>query len=376
MPSVKIKKLYESSWTILIDLGRDPITGKRVRKKRSVKGTKRDAEKVARQIERDIEDRKFTVESKRITIKELIEEFLEHIKTHEEPGTYNYYKTQSHRVIEHLGGIKIDQLHKAHVQRFINHLATQEPRRDGKPGTLDPGTIQHHYRCIRAAVNYAQDMGYIGYDPIGRVKLPNKQHKEQVVLTREQLDRLLDAVKDTRWYPLFYLTAHTGMREGEICGLRWEDIDWERQAIRVRVNLKRGKPPILGDVKNHEQRTIHLRPEDIEVLKIHQSQQNVAKAMATAWAHPEHVFVTPEGKRIDPTVPSGMLAKITKKIKDMPTIRMHALRHTHGSMLLQAGWDIAAVSKRLGHKTVEFTARVYSHMLPDIQQQYIRSGKY
>lgn len=271
--------------------------------------------------------------------------------------------------------MRLDRIKRADIQRWVDNLQNA-PRDDKKKGKLSASTIRSHHRTLRAALNYAVHMEYIGYNPALKTKLPQYQKPKPVVLAREQLKLLLEAAKGTRWYPIWFVTANIGLRAAEICGLWWDDIDWSRPAIHVRRQLGRrsGERPTISGVKSHEERIVYINDETADILDRHRAEQQMLIAKSAKWDHPEHVFVAPGGRRIYPTVPTQALRKHCVKLK-LPPISMHDLRHMHGSHLIEyEGWSIAAVSERLGHYAPSFTAQVYVHVIPGSQADYIRRG--
>ncbi|ADU50136.1 integrase family protein [Thermaerobacter marianensis DSM 12885] len=367
-----IRKRGKDYWEIRVDIGRDPKTGKRLWKYTSVRGTKRDAERVEQQLKARHMQGELT--AVRMTVDELLDEWLAHVRTNREGRTYDDYAYCTRRIRAAFGPMRVDRLTRAQIQRWLDELQ-QAPRDDGRPGNLSATTVQKHHRALHAALSYAVRMGYLGYNPADNLTLPRRQRSEPPMLTREQLEQLLEAALGTRWYPLWYVAAHTGLRVGELCGLWWEDIDWSRPAIRVRRALKQdreGKRLILGDVKNHEARVVWLDDRTAEVLDRHRAEQQLEIARAQRWEHPEHVFTAPGGRFLRPDVPTQVLRKHAKRL-GLPPLSMHDLRHIHGSHLLQYhGWSITAVSERLGHYSPAFTAEVYAHVIPGAQEGYLR----
>ena len=376
-----IRKRYDSSWIVVVELGRDPITGKRRRKQVAVRGSRRDAERVLRQLEAEAQGG-LDASRANFRVTDLLARWLEHVRLHRERRTYDDYAMWAERIGEALGHVPLDKLRTSHIQAFYDALQTGR-RRDGRPGTLSPNTVHKAHRALRAALSFGVRMGWLASNPAVNATLPRRQEGEKTILTPEQTQTLLASLLGSRWYPMFYLAAHTGLRVGELCGLWWADIDWDEPAIHVRRALKEVRPDrgergrnrlVLGDVKSHERRVVYLRDQDAEVLAAHRSRQEVQRTMSGRWPHPEHVFTTPTGELIRPSVPNQILRKACLKA-GVPVVTMHGLRHGHGSHLLAAGWDLAAVSERLGHRDVAFTARVYVHAIPGLQKRYIRDGK-
>src|SRR5690606_26421705 len=131
------------------------------------------------------------------------------------------------RIIEALGRLPADKLRPAHIQKFYDGLRASGARRDGRSGPLSPEYIRHHHRALHAALSWGVRMELLPRNPADQVTVPAGQRPEPAVLTHEQLRQLLEAARGTRWYALWYVAAHTGMRNGELLGLHWSDIDWD-----------------------------------------------------------------------------------------------------------------------------------------------------
>ncbi|MDI3341843.1 MAG: tyrosine-type recombinase/integrase [Sphaerobacter sp.] len=336
-----------------------------------VRGTERDARRVeARMLEEAGRGELAAVGS--MTLAALAERWLDHVAQVREPATLVDYRVGIRRALAQLGHVRLERLTPLILQRFFDELQTA-PRADGKPGSLSPETIAGEYRALRACLGYAVRMGVLGRNPLQRVSLPKRQAPEKEIVTPEDLRRLLDAARGSRWHALWHTAAHTGLRLGELGGLEWRDVDWRRPALLVRRSLKRNPDTgrwYVGDVKSHERRVVILDPVTADLLDRHRADQAQERARATAWEHPELVFPGQGGRYLSESSATHALQRLCAQL-GLPRLNMHRLRHIHGSHLLAAGWDLAAVSERLGHASVAITAQVYAHALPRAQERYI-----
>ena len=180
----------------------------------------------------------------------------------------------------------------------------------------------------------------------------------------DQATRFLAASKPKRLRSLFALALGTGMRQGELLGLRWDAIDFERDMVTVRHSLAEVKSVfILKEPKRkRSRRTFKLPAFVVESLKEHQA------AMAKKSHGSAFCFVTKNGNHIGKSSLTRQVFKPILKAAKLPQVKFHSLRHSHASALLQDGTSIKAVSQRLGHSTVELTLRVYFHLLPDADE--------
>lgn len=184
---------------------------------------------------------------------------------------------------------------------------------------------------------------------------PKFSYQEKKVLTAEQVDRLLEAIqKDSLWHDLFYTELTTGLRRGELCGLRWEDFDAANGTLKIcrTVRREKGKGLTTGDTKTYAgTRTITLPPSLAAPLKERK------RAAKTAWIFPD--LLRPER----PTAPDAAYRRMKLLLEQagLPDIRFHDLRHTFATLALQNGVDVKTVSSMLGHYDAGFTLRTYTH---------------
>ncbi len=187
--------------------------------------------------------------------------------------------------------------------------------------------------------------------------------------TPDELRSFLGLVEESRHYAFVRLASMSGLRRGELCGLRWTDVDLEAGRVSVRqaittVNSK----PILTPVKTaRSRRVVDVDPVTVAVLKAHRSSQ-LAERLLIGSGYRDHglVFVMPDGTPTHPNVVSRWFDRAVTRSK-LRRIRLHDLRHTHASHLLAAGVNVKVVSERLGHASVSFTLDTYAHVMPGQQ---------
>jgi integrase len=184
----------------------------------------------------------------------------------------------------------------------------------------------------------------------------------------KQLRLVLQEVSSHRLYPAFYLLATTGMRRGEVLGLRWSDVDLDGHSISVsRALMIVAYEPQLSDVKTGQgRRTIDLEPKTVAVLRAWKKRQMEKRMLTNARPATDLIFARPDGSWINPDFFSQVFDRHLAK-SDLPKIRLHDLRHTHVSILLKQGVPLKVVSERLGHSNPAFTLSVYQHLLPGMQ---------
>jgi integrase len=204
--------------------------------------------------------------------------------------------------------------------------------------------------------------------------LPLADRKEmEAFFTPEEVRRFLQAAKHDRLEALYVVAITCGLRQGELLGLRWDDVDLEAGRLTVRRQVQRsrdGSGMISGPTKNKKSRTIRLGRVAIEALKAHRDTQaeDVASAKGL-WRDPDLVFATTIGTPLDPSNLVGRSFKPLLGRANLPSIRFHDLRHACATLLLSEGVPVKVVQEVLGHSSVSVTMDVYSHILPDMQEK-------
>jgi integrase len=178
-----------------------------------------------------------------------------------------------------------------------------------------------------------------------------------------------------RFYPLYFIAIHTGMRLSEIIGLKWVDVNWDLSTIQVKrqvMHLK-GGGYIFTEVKSKSgNRTIILGKQAFEILKAHKrEQQRMIISAGENWADEDLVFPSYVGTPVTGSKIRGAMRKLLK-VSGLPKIRFHDLRHTAASLMLNHGIPVLIVSKRLGHSKPSITIDVYGHLIPSQQEEAAR----
>ena len=227
-----IRKRSKSSWTIWVDLGRDPETEKRKQKLLTVRGTKKDAERELRAVLTRIEGGVY-VKPTKLTVGEYLKQWLQdYAKVNTGPRTYEGYAGIVHaHLIPALGSIPLVALQPQHIQTYYSK-ALQFGRKDGKGG-LSAETIRHDHRVLFEALRHAVKQGVLIRNVAEAVDPPRPEYKEMATLGPEGVKKLLDAIRGTPYYDLFYTAIYTGLRRSELLALRWRYIDLELATLSV-----------------------------------------------------------------------------------------------------------------------------------------------
>ena len=355
----------EDSWTVRIYLGRDPGTGKRRYLNRTVRGRKKDAQRVLNEL-LHAKDLGRLVEPSRMTLSEYLDEWLE-VSAHQRlrVRTFKEYRMQLDRYVRPaLGNRRLTELSTPVIQRLYTDMLARG---------LSARTVQLTHAILRRALQVAVHWDKLPYNPAAGVELPTKtrssgggadgeiadESKPLKVMTDTQAGRFLKLAATDRWGALLTLLLTTGLRPSEAIALKWSDIDLAAQTLQVARTLKQvdGRWVFEPPKNRNSRRQVALA-------------QGTVRALSTLPQTGELVFVGDAGK------PVGLRSVIDYHYKPLleqagidRSLRLYDLRHTHATLLLLAGVNIKVVSERLGHASVTITLNTYSHVLPTMQRE-------
>lgn len=285
------------------------------------------------------------------------------------PGTEIQYRSrmQAH-LIPALGAIPLQKLTRAQVQRFIGDLVDEG---------LAPGTIQKQYQLLSMALSDAVEWQLLSVNPCGRgIKLPRMEGITEVqVLDEAQAQLLLRTVVGTDLEALVTLALATGLRYGELCGLKWGDIDWERGVLRVQRMLRYlngvGYVETTPKTKSSK-RSIILASFALEALQMHRTHQKAQRIQVgpAAWENRDLVFCNSKGGYLSHT---SVLRHFKQMLEEaqLPPMRFHDLRHSMATLLLKMRVPAKVVQEILGHASIKTTMDKYGHVLAGMQDDAI-----
>jgi integrase len=304
------------------------------------------------------------VVGERQTVAQFFARWLEDTAKHRvRPSTFRRYEEFTRlRVVPTLGKLPLAKLTPQH----LSHLYAAQ-----LDGGLSPRTVEFLHRTVHAALKEAVQWGLIARNPAAAVKAPRPKPPPIRPLDQTQAAALLAAAEDDPLEALYVLAIMLGMRQGELLGLQWADVDWEAGRVQVRHTLqwRKGGEWSLDEPKTgHSRRTIRLPATALQALRAHRARQAEQRlAVGPAWDDHDLVFCNALGRPIEPT---NLLHRSFKRLLDrskLSRIRFHDLRHTYATLALRSGVLVKVVSETLGHASIALTLDTYSHVLPDMQ---------
>lgn len=357
-------------YTVIVDIGTD-ANGKRRQKRFTVQGSRSDAEKKLRDMLRSVDNNTY-VEPGKTTLGEFIGRwFIEYVTPSMGPRTAEGYESiiKMH-LIPKLGNIPLANLKPEHIQKFYADCLSNG-QCDGSGG-LNPLTVRHIAMCLHRALTHAVKWGLLMRNPADAVDIPRAQRTEMHIMSEADIEKILDAARDTAYYPAFYTAIFTGMRRSEFLALKWGDVDLILGQLSVSRSIHQVKDNTLvfrptKTVKGR--RTIALTPSNIMVLRSHREKQEALKMELTGELINDNdmVFCHADGTPLKPDTVSGAWVELTKQV-GLKGMRLHDCRHSHASILLKQGIHPKVVQERLGHANIATTLDIYSHVTPGLQQ--------
>ena len=308
------------------------------------------------------------LDPKGLKVAEYLESWLSDTARYQvSEGTFERYeRTCRNHLLPFFARLKLRDLSAAHVRAFKARKIEEG---------LNPNTVGVMQGVLSVALNQAVDDGLLPSNPATRVKKAALRGESPMrALSNEEASRLISAAEGTRDEALITLALRTGMRQGELAALRWEDLDLsEKGSVTVRRSADTRTRTRVSTTKTGEERRVGIGARTVAVLKAHKKRQLEERMAASSWADPGLVFPNTKGKvrRRDSVMRSlrKMLAEA-----DLPAeIRFHDLRHTAATLAIKQGIPIPTVSKMLGHSDPAMTLRRYAHVLDDMREDAART---
>lgn len=351
----------KTSYQLIFESERDPLTGKRQRSYETVKGTKKDAEKVLNTRLYELNNGIAITKPSALKIADWVKEWHRLYTAQLSPTTRaGYWQQISYHIIPELGNIPLKDLKANDVQAWVNDLSLNQG--------LSGQTVKNIFLNLKSALEVARKQKMIPENPCQDVILPPiKQYKAHVYNTAQVKQMLTDA-EGTDVYLIAVIEAYLGIRKGEIAALKWSDFD----LINGIVHITRSRVTVKGKVIEKPPkseagiRDIALGDEGLKIFQAEYSKY-FAETQKVGFKATGYVIHKKDG---EPYAPDSISQKWERfrDANNLPKIRFHDLRHTCATTMIAAGVDPKTVQTRLGHSDIQVTLNTYSHCLPSMNK--------
>ncbi len=359
-----IRKRPDGRWEGRYTLGQDPMTGKQ--KQKSVYGkTQHEVRQKLSQISVEI-DEGIYVEPTTMKVGAWLDIWLKEYTGNVKPATYSVYEEHVRVHIKpYVGEVRLTRLAPHMVQAMYNTLLNDRH--------LSPKSIHNIHGAFHKAMEQAKVLGYLRTNPLDAVVIPRAEKKQITTVTDEAMTDFLQAIRGNPYELVLFVSAFTGMRQGEVLGLTWDCVDFEKGTILINKqhNRVKGIPGHhFSSLKNEKTRVLTAASDVMDALRKQQEQQaEWAIAVGELWDNSENlVFTTETGRYINNKTLYVNFKRVMKEI-GLEGVPFHALRHTYAVNSLRAGDDIKTVQENLGHATAGFTLSTYAHSTPGMKQE-------
>lgn len=354
---------HRNAWEMVIYIGRDQQTGKK-RYKSYTHATRREAEAHLTQVLAQVQAGG-GIPPTRLRLGDYLDQWLnDRARVNLAPSTFqSYWDTVKKHIAPALGHMPLARLSAPAIQNYLTRKLEQK---------LSTTTVRYHAAILNEALNHAVRWSLLVRNPMKFVELPRRRRLEMRVWDEEQVRVFLAEAKRSSANYVLYLTAIlTGMRQGELLGLQWQDVDFLLGTATVQRTFYRlGKQQIVREPKTAaSRRTIPLVPVLLEELRqVRTAQAEHKRLLGPEYEDRSLVFCQANGKPVHAhNIVQRDFRRVTTRAK-VPRIRFHDLRHCHATHMLRAGVNLKVVQERLGHSTAAFTLQVYSHVLRGMQE--------
>jgi integrase len=340
--------------------GADPVTGNPRQVTRTFRGTKRQADTALNNFVSEVVGGQVPLTGS-TTLSEYLDNWLAHITPTRSTTTVRGYRFKIKRIDAKLGSVRLGKLTAQQLDRVYRQWLDEG---------LDPSSVHHLHRILSAALRQAVKWDLVGEAATQRATPPPQRSHDHQIPTPGVIQQLISAAED-RGQPVLAaaiaIATTTGLRRGELAGLRWDDLDLVRGRLYVRRSIKKAIDGgwVVGPPKTHQTRAVALDGFTVLLLREH-------RCRAAGWATQAGVTIGPTGyvltfdpSGVEPMKPDSLgqaLGRLCRH-QGIEGITLHSLRHFSASMLLASGRDVRTIAGRLGHSDASTTLRVYAHMV-------------
>jgi integrase len=356
-----IRRRGARSWELKFDVGVD-AKGNRKTRYSSFKGTKRDAEiELARLVAQNASGE--GIDPSKVTVLEFLERWeRDWATTNVGLKTLERYRGLLKLYVKpRIGAMRLQKLRAVHLNELYTALL-RSGGQDGRP--LSPRSVGHVHRVLHRALGHAATWALVQQNVASLVSPPPVPDGEIIILTEEQIGATLHYLQGRTLRPIVSFLLGTGARRGEALAVRWSDIDFQKNVVRIERSLEqtKGSLRIKSPKTKHGRRSISISPWLAAELKSHRARQDERRLALGLGRAPDDmtVFARWNGELRSPSRLSQSFADVMDVLEIDCTL--HGLRHTHVSQLIASGLDVLTISRRIGHASPSITLNVYSHM--------------
>lgn len=354
----------------VIHMGPDPATGKPKYRWETAGTNRKEAEKILAERIKRVHDGQYQALDNTTLGDYLLSARLPSIQTRLKPSaTRSYERNILLHINPNIGRIPLQKLRPEDLDKLYAQLLTSG-KRNGNKGGLSPQSVRNVHITIQSALSDATRKGTVLRNVADLADAPSTSRtgRSMNVWTSSELRSFLESIADHYLYRLYLLAATTGMRRAEVAGLKWRNVDLDAARLTVNEQLLSVQYQLINSTlkTSTSRRNIDLDPTTVKELQQHRHDQLETRLSKNERDNEGYVFAKVDGSPIHPDLISQTFQRLVAKL-DLPRIRLHDLRHTHATILLQQGCNPKVVSERLGHASVSFTMDVYQHILPGMQ---------
>ena len=345
------------NWSYYFTIG--VIDGKRKIKEKGGFRTKKEAQTALREAISDFETQGFIQQKSDYTLYEFIDYWQETVaSTYLKQSTLELYESIARTHIkEEIGHIKIDKVTPIILQKYFSKKLKNETK---------IGTVQNIKKVLNNSLKLAVKQGYIKQNPLLSVEIKHTPvKKEKHILTQDEIEIIFEKIKQTKYHIPYFIALHTGMRLGEILGLLWEDIDFEKNRIDINKSssfTRKDQLSLTTTKTVSSNRNILMTKQLTNMLIQWKETQEELIRMNKGFQKLSHHFVCTDedGEALNPKAISRYTSKMAQQL-NIP-FKFHDFRHTHATLLLESGVNIKVIQERLGHSNIATTLGIYSHV--------------
>lgn len=367
-----IEKLDNGKYKAIVEVG----AGERRKRRTKTFERKKDAKSWQANMLVDQEKGRY-VSSASLTVADHMLDWLDNEKKpHIATTTYDNYKNRIKTyIIPEIGYIPLQELEPFHISRFMGYLRKNGSVRND--GGLSENTLKKIYVLLNSAMEKAVQWRLIKYNPVAAIESPQPKKKEAKSMSFEEVQKLLNSVKDNKFMHTFLSFAVlTGMRKSEILGLEWSEVDLQEEIIEVKkrlvVDQENGTYKHEKDTKREASRRVIAIPSKLAKIlknyKVHQTELRLQLADEYN-DEKQFVFCKPDGNPYYPSTITRNAKKAILRAGLSSEYSLHTLRHTFATLQLKTGTDVKTIQEMLGHGNISTTMDIYSHVDIDMQKE-------